>query len=422
MIITDIHTDKLELINNSTKLLILPFYDNKQLSVISIYVLDNKEYDKFNLFVFPINHYDNLLNINIQFIFKLIKDKEVFCINKKELLKLGFSNQLQDLILFNYLETNNVIRFDLQINPIESIIHIIQKTKDIILELLPIYSVFSNNETYTLYNNTFLKELNILEENGLCVDTNLYKQIQSIKLNSNILNSNYNLYTTTGRPSNTNIINLSALKKDNIEREMIISRFNTGKLVEFDYSAYHLSILSKLIKYKIEKGINLHEYLGKQYYNVEELTTEQYTKTKELNFQLLYGSIPIELLEIPFFNKVNKYLDKIWEEYKKNKFILSPVSKRKIQNIKNVNKNKLLNYLLQLLETEINFKIIGLINNYLKTKQTKLILYTYDSFLFDIPENEFNIVSDLESIICKYNFYITKKEGKNYRNMKKILK
>ena len=49
---------------------------------------------------------------------------------------------------------------------------------------------------------------------------------------------------------------------------------------------------------------------------------------------------------------------------------------------------KLLNYILQNLETATNVCILWDIFKILRDKNTKLVLYTYDSFLFDLDKTE----------------------------------
>ena len=48
-----------------------------------------------------------------------------------------------------------------------------------------------------------------------------------------------------------------------------------------------------------------------------------------------------------------------------------------------MNKNKLFNYVLQALETETNFNILSKVLKFLQDSKSKLVLYTYDSYLID---------------------------------------
>ena len=48
-----------------------------------------------------------------------------------------------------------------------------------------------------------------------------------------------------------------------------------------------------------------------------------------------------------------------------------------------MNKNKVFNYLIQLMETENNMKILTEFCEEISGYKSKLVLYSYDSFLFD---------------------------------------
>ena len=50
----------------------------------------------------------------------------------------------------------------------------------------------------------------------------------------------------------------------------------------------------------------------------------------------------------------------------------------------------------------------------LRGKKTKLILYTYDSFLFDFSEDEKEIMDDIQDVFNKYKFNIKIKQGYDY--------
>ena len=53
-----------------------------------------------------------------------------------------------------------------------------------------------------------------------------------------------------------------------------------------------------------------------------------------------------------------------------------------------MNPSKLFNYFLQALETEYSITVIQEINDILQGYDSKIILYTYDSFLFDFNIND----------------------------------
>ena len=86
-----------------------------------------------------------------------------------------------------------------------------------------------------------------------------------------------------------------------------------------------------------------------------------------------------------------------------------------------VNKNKLLNYYIQSFETERNLKIIGRINNLLGEKDTKMILYTYDSFLFDFNMSDgVKALKQIKNVLEDSMFPVKVKAGVNYHKMKDI--
>ena len=76
-----------------------------------------------------------------------------------------------------------------------------------------------------------------------------------------------------------------------------------------------------------------------------------------------------------------------------------------------------MNYLIQSYETERNIQLILEIGNKLKGKNTKLILYTYDAFVFDVCKEEKQYLYDeilplLRGSNQRYPTKIT--VGKNY--------
>jgi hypothetical protein len=82
-----------------------------------------------------------------------------------------------------------------------------------------------------------------------------------------------------------------------------------------------------------------------------------------------------------------------------------------------MNPQKLLNYLLQSLETATNVRILWEIFKILRGKNTKLILYTYDSFTFDVDKSEKDTMVEIMNIFKKYKLDIKREWGKNYGEM-----
>jgi hypothetical protein len=89
----------------------------------------------------------------------------------------------------------------------------------------------------------------------------------------------------------------------------------------------------------------------------------------------------------------------------------------KKDKLENMNPQKLLNYLIQNLETSFNINIMWDIFKVLKGKKTKLILYVYDSFLFDWVDSEKEVLQDILEIFNKYGLKIKVKQGSNYQEL-----
>tara|TARA_B100001250_G_scaffold414018_1_gene450259 strand:- start:1076 stop:2446 length:1371 start_codon:yes stop_codon:yes gene_type:complete len=197
----------------------------------------------------------------------------------------------------------------------------------------------------------------------------------------------YNLTTTTGRPSNSfGTVNFAALTKE--QRTAFIPE--NDSLVEFDFDAYHLRLISKLVKYDFG-GESVHEHFAKIY-------DCEYDEAKQKTFQILYGGIRDEHRHLSkFFNKTYVYINKKWNEINTHNCVYTDIYRRKLlfDNYEDLNRNKLFNYLIQAYETECNIKKIIDIQEYLlgetydcKKKKTKLVLYGYDSFLFDFSNED----------------------------------
>ena len=79
-----------------------------------------------------------------------------------------------------------------------------------------------------------------------------------------------------------------------------------------------------------------------------------------------------------------------------------------------MNPQKLFNYLLQNLETSLNVLILWDILKILRGKNTKLVLYVYDSFLLDVDKDELEVVEEIREVFKKYKLNIKEKKGTDY--------
>ena len=231
--------------------------------------------------------------------------------------------------------------------------------------------------SYTRYNEDMLYILYGIEQAGMYTSKGLeYTQ--------------YNPYTSTGRPSNRyGGINYAALNKEDGSRDRFVSRFDQGKMLEFDFDAYHIRLMAEVVGYTFP-DTSVHEYLGKQYFGKDELTEEEYRESKALSFKIIYGGIPKEMREIEFFGKVHEFTRELWKQFKSKKFITTYLLTRRLHadNLTEMNAPKLFNYYLQALETESNVLILKEVFKVMSGYKSKLVLYTYDSFTFDFNPSD----------------------------------
>jgi hypothetical protein len=271
------------------------------------------------------------------------------------------------------------------------------------------FANFNTKEINPFYNKAALV-FNQLERAGIKVDQTKFEQYYDKEVNEFIY-TQYNLNTLTTRPSNTfGGINFSTLNKDNGERECFIPR--NDFFIEMDISAYHPTLLANLLDYTFDND-DIHGDFAKMY-NVD------YAKAKEITFKQLYGGIWKEYKDIPFFQKTQAYIDNLWDTFNYNGCIRCPISNHRFlkSEMEDMNPQKLLNYVLQNLETANNVNILYDIFKVLRGKNTKLVLYVYDSFLFDVDKNEKEVILQISEIFNKYKLQTKIKKGTNYNNIK----
>jgi hypothetical protein len=179
-------------------------------------------------------------------------------------------------------------------------------------------------------------------------------------------------------------------------------------LFELDISAYHPTLLANLLGYNFG-GRDIHQAFAEMY-------QVDYNKAKELTFKQLYGGVFEQYKELEFFKKVQVYTDDLWAQFQNNGYIECPISKYiyKRDELEDMNPQKLLNYLLQNLETSMNIRILWEIFKLLKGKNTKLILYTYDSFTFDLDKSEKSTIKEIISVFDKYKLQVKYSYGDTY--------
>ena len=264
---------------------------------------------------------------------------------------------------------------------------------------------------FDFYNNKVVLAFFGIEKNG--ININKYEFDKHYELNhefysiqSNRIYSSYNLATTTRRPSNSfNGVNFAALNKDNGARRSFISSHG---FVEFDISAYHPHLAARLVSMDFGEQ-DVHQTFA-------DLYGTSYKEAKELTFKQLYGGVFKEYAHLEFFQKVKEFIAINWETFNNSGEVIIPISGYclKKSQLDNMNPQKLFNYMLQNVESAVNTYILMDIHRLLTGKQTKIVLYTYDSFLFELGKDEKDIEIEIKKIFKKYKLSVKTSYGNTY--------
>ena len=364
------------------------------------------------------NHGETL-KLSLEKLLTLDKLGHKFVRDKKQLNHIVKLADVIDVNLQYYMNKNEPLEWDeLSTNTHDYFYRVMWKMKntnriipifkhlELCREQVKVLEKYYQLPIHEQYNDEIIDNLSFIESSGLRKDDEM-------------VYSEYNLYTSTGRPSNRfGGINFAALNKKDESRKPYTSRFQDGILVEFDYDAYHLRLIGHILDYKFPKG-SVHEHMSEFYGDVD------YETSKSTSFQYLYGRIPQEVIDTnPFFSRVNDYINEIWGEFKREDFIKSNIYNKRIykKNLSAMNRNKLFNYMIQLLETENNMKVMSELIPFLKGKQSKLILYSYDSFLFDFKLTDgLDFLKSVKQILEQGGVFPTKSSrGLNYHEMEDI--
>ncbi len=239
-----------------------------------------------------------------------------------------------------------------------------------------------------------------------------------IRKDDTLVYTQYNPYTTTGRPSNRfGGLNFAALNKSDGSRKAFKSRFDyIGRLVEFDYDAYHLRLIGEVIGYELPKT-SVHQYFA-------DIFDISYDEAKIMNFKLLYGDIPQDIADnVEFFGKVKEFINKLWTKYNNDKYIETYIYRKKIysDNFEEMSKTKLFNYFIQNLETERNMKVLDKLLPKIEKDESKLVLYNYDAFLFDLnPKDGLGLLKLIKKEMEVENYLTKVSSGINYDEMEDI--
>jgi hypothetical protein len=373
-------------------------------------------------YILPQQHTDalSLSNGQIEGVLNTAGEKWVF--QKKKLLQ-SFTNVregLNDVDTAYFLKQGETIDYS---QPLQHLVApLLHKGyKEDIIQSIPILKlaeaiesqflkcITQKSKTYNWYNDIFLPTLSDIERYGIRVDGKKFidrwpQALKQVSSDSRVF-TEYNPFTVTGRPSNRHGgVNYAALNKTDGSRECFVS---DGIYLQMDYNAYHPRLIGKLIKFHMPEG-NVHQWLAEQYgCSVEE--------SKGVTFQLLYGGIDDDFKQIPYFKAVSDYIDEMWIETQKRGYLETPHRRIPLSWIEDPNPQKVFNYLLQAVETEMNVDVMRRVLEYIKGSGIRFCLYTYDSFLFDVPTDvDKGMIGVLKEIIEGSGFPVKASWGLDY--------
>ena len=276
---------------------------------------------------------------------------------------------------------------------------------------------YVGRESNTEWQNKYTEVYKWVEEQGILVDEKLFDKYfetpwKGRSLRDSKVYSSYNLYNITTRPTNAfNSINFLAFNKENGSRTAFIPE--NDAFVEFDFDGYHIRLIADAMYTDIPQDQSIHEYLGKQYFNKEELTPEEYQEAKKITFRQMYNGVEEEYMHIEFFEDVYHTVRAMWTAYTNNGFLELPNGRKLTQE--NANPQKLFNYYIQCLETVNNVKKLNKLKDHLKDKQSKVLLVVYDSILIDYAVSDGKgTLSHIKDILEEGGYRVKAKKGDNY--------
>jgi hypothetical protein len=361
------------------------------------------------------SNHSETLGIELRHIKEVLKKfDKLYCRDKKELLHYFPLKSLWDISL----PPNTYIRPTTQTHDIFYNKHKDNREINVIIPIVKHYEIcertyddlqvnIGKNTNYdTFFNSKTSLVFNAIERNGIRVHKPTFEGYFH-PIDGEFTYSQYNLKTLTTRPSNRfNGVNYAALNKEDGSRKSFIPR--NEKFIEIDITAYHPTISSHMVNFEFSDS-DIHSSFATMYGVDRE-------KAKELTFKQLYGGVFKQYRELPFFRRIQSYIDNTWQTFQKTGEIETEISGYKYyrDSLENMNPQKLFNYILQNYETSQNILILWDILSILRGKKSKLVLYTYDSFLIDLSDEEKDLVKDVQKIFENYKLNTKIKYGSSY--------
>ena len=379
-------------------------YHPKLTSTVAVYI---RLIDSEHGYIVPIDHSEGL-NVSKDRIYRILSSaSKLYTLNKKNLLYYFNLQDAIDISLLYSMTNYDKLEYSRENVTLNYFYNKFNSQKDI-NKVIPLSKLYESCEKiysqvkkhikidipsgFEFYNKTATNVFFLLEQHGIGIFYEEFKKMFTPRnplfntVDNKVL-TQYNLYNVTSRPTNAfNSVNFAAIPKSEQHRKCF---HPTGDyFVELDFDGYHLRLLCEQIGYPLTNE-SAHTQLAKNYFDTENISEEQYLEAKQINFQAIYGKIPEEHQHLEIFQKIQKYIDDMWNTFEKDSVVYNTVSNKAFtKSLKEMHPAKLMNYMMQSLETARNILILKEALRFLKDKKTKLVLYTYDALLFDFYKED----------------------------------
>jgi len=386
-----------------------PYQHPSQNSIIGFYVRPIKGHKGY---ILPTSHpeCENLFEDEVYLYLKGLK--KIYVRDKKEFLHYTILKSLIDITLGSppYILPQTTAHSTLyrRFPELKTVNQLVPITKhyEVCEQIYDDLEHRVNTVVNPFYNDKATLVFNAIERNGIKIDKNEFEK-HFHPVENEVVYTSYNYKTLTTRPSNKfGGVNYAALSHKNGSRKSFIP--HNDIFVEFDIGAYHPTLAAMLVDYNFGSG-DIHQAFADMY-------KVDYAKAKELTFKQLYGGVFKEYRDLPFFKATSEYIRTTWETFQTEGVITCPISNYEYKRdvLENMNPQKLFNYILQNMETSLNIEILFRIFKLLKGRNTKLVLYTYDSFLLDVDNSELDMLEQIKEVFYKLKLQLKEKNGINY--------
>lgn len=244
-----------------------------------------------------------------------------------------------------------------------------------------------------------------------------------------------NKRTITGRVTAHDGYNPQNLQKDNQDRSNIITRFEGGSLLVYDYTSFEtrISLFKCDDKEYLEKyrDADLHYESSKILFESEDISEEQRDFCKVINHSMLYGAGEDTLLA-----KLSRFSEPEYKLYLLKSFLKPLIDLANSMREKYGNRGYLVNdwgsiiridkqhasfnNFIQSTASEIIVDKVWEVRNLLKGKKSQFLFQVHDSMVFDIHPSESSLINEIGKLLSSHKdmqFTLAYKVGRDYKNL-----